>query len=65
MLWYEVGYSFVCGCEGLAWLARHIARRSITSLVVDVAVGRGVGCELLCLAYGYCVLNLRLSTGAV
>ena len=52
----------------LARLAGSVARRSTTSigrLVADVAVGRGVGCELLSLAYGCCMLDLRLSAGAV
>jgi hypothetical protein len=31
----------------------------------DVTVGRGVECKMLSLAYGYCVLDLRLPAGAV
>ena len=52
----------------LAGLAGSVARRSTTSiglLVVDVAVGRGVGCELLRLVDGCCVLYLRLPTGTM
>ena len=57
-----------CTLAVLARLAGSVVRRSTTSigrLVVDVADSRDVGCELLRLAYGCCMLNLCLPTGAV